>query len=112
MSEVYGYFIRFGINENDKLTIAKFSSNVLHKAILKGWVPLLFIIAVIIILLIIYIAVLKVAFLIVEFDRKTDKKRFNCELDDYDLEKKLITLYVTAFFIILAVGLIYLYFTI
>lgn len=60
--------------------------------------------------IVIYIIVLKLAFKIIEATRKSDLKRFNVELDDYDLEKKMIFLKVTAFFILLPIGFICMYF--
>lgn len=58
-----------------------------------------------------YIVVLKLAFKIIEADRKSDIKRSGAELDDYDLEKKLVALKVTAFFVLVPIGLMCLYFT-
>ena len=61
--------------------------------------PLLIILALIAVWIALYILVLKIAFKIIDTVRKSDIKRFNCELDDYDLEKKMVTVKVTGFFI-------------
>ena len=59
---------------------------------------LLFITAFISIWVTIYIVVLKLAFKIIEAERKSDKKRFNIEINDYDFEKKMVTVKLTGFF--------------
>jgi hypothetical protein len=51
-------------------------------------VLILFIIAIISIWIAIYIVVLKLAFKIIEADRKSDISHFNMELNDYNFEKK------------------------
>ncbi len=71
---------------------------------------ILFIVAIISIWIAIYIVVLKLAFKIIEADRKSDISHFNVELNDYNFEKKMVTLKVTAFFIFLPIAFICLYF--
>ena len=72
---------------------------------------LLFIIALLSIWVTIYIVVLKLAFKIIEAERKSDKKRFNIEINDYDFEKKMVTVKVTGFFITMPILFIIFYFT-
>ncbi len=72
---------------------------------------LLFITALLSIWVTIYIVVLKLAFKIIEAERKSDKKRFNIEINDYDFEKKMVTVKVTGFFITMPILFIIFYFT-
>ena len=72
---------------------------------------LLFIIALLSIWVTIYIVVLKLAYKIIEAERKSDKKRFNIEINDYDLEKKMVTVKVTGFFITMPILFIIFNFT-
>ena len=72
---------------------------------------LLFITALLSIWVTIYIVVLKLAFKIIEAERKSDKKRFNIEINDYDFEKKMVTIKVTGFFITMPILFIIFYFT-
>ena len=72
---------------------------------------LLFIIALLSIWVTIYIVVLKLAFKIIEAERKSDKKRFNIEINDYDFEKKMVTVKLTGFFITMPILFIIFYFT-
>ena len=70
-------------------------------------------VAIIIILLavIIYVFLLKFVCWMIDFDKKTDKKMFNAELEDYKSDKQCAIAEVTIVFAVITIGLLYLFFT-
>lgn len=47
----------------------------------------------------------------IDFDKKTDKKMFNAELEDYKSDKQCAIAEVTIVFAVITIGLLYLFFT-
>jgi len=68
-------------------------------------------ITIIVILIMLCIITLKIVSWMIEFDKKTDIKMFDTELEDYKSDKQCATAVVIIIFLVIMCGLLYLYFS-
>lgn len=66
---------------------------------------------VIILAIILYMIVCKIICWMFDFDKRTDRKWFNAELEDYDNDKRCAVASVTIVFIVITVGVLVWIFT-
>lgn len=68
-------------------------------------------VAIILISIVLCIATIKGVCCLSDFDKKTDKKMFGIELEDYENDKICVIAVVIIFFILATIGVVYLFLT-